>query len=85
MSQGSGKEERVRSRYREQYERNKRLLVVDSRSCRILHAKSLSPMRAPDSAVYWFLDAVSEVKDAGRISFLDRCVTTAELNKLMRV
>ena len=27
VSQGSGKEERVRSRYREEYERNKKLLV----------------------------------------------------------
>jgi hypothetical protein len=41
VSQGSGKEERVRSRYREEYGRNKKLLVVDSHSCRIPHAKSL--------------------------------------------
>jgi 2-methylisocitrate lyase-like PEP mutase family enzyme len=37
------------------------------------------------AAMTGFLDAVSEVKDAGRFSFLDRCVTTPELNKLMGI
>jgi hypothetical protein len=32
-----------------------------------------------------FLDAAHEVKDTGQFSFLDRCVTTPELNTLMRV
>jgi 2-methylisocitrate lyase-like PEP mutase family enzyme len=30
-----------------------------------------------------FLDAVREVKDTGHFGFVDRCVTTSELNKLM--
>jgi len=30
-----------------------------------------------------FLDAAREAKDAGQFAFLDRCVTTPELNKLM--
>jgi hypothetical protein len=32
-----------------------------------------------------FLDAAREVKDSGRFGFLDRCVTTPELNKLMAI
>jgi 2-methylisocitrate lyase-like PEP mutase family enzyme len=31
------------------------------------------------------LDAACEVKDRGHFGFLDQCVTTAELNKLMRI
>jgi hypothetical protein len=31
------------------------------------------------------LDAAREVQDTGRFSFLDRCVTTSELNKIMRI
>ena len=31
------------------------------------------------------LDAAGEVKDTGDFGFLDRCVTTPELNKLMRI
>ena len=31
------------------------------------------------------LDAATEVKDAGHFRFLDRCVTTPELNKLMQI
>jgi len=37
------------------------------------------------AAMTGFLEAVREVKDAGRFDFLDRCVTTAELNQLMRI
>ena len=37
------------------------------------------------AAMTGLLDAAGEVKDTGKFSFLDRCVTTAELNKLMRV
>jgi 2-methylisocitrate lyase-like PEP mutase family enzyme len=37
------------------------------------------------AAMTGFLDAVHEVKDTGRFGFLDRCVTTPELNKLMRI
>jgi 2-methylisocitrate lyase-like PEP mutase family enzyme len=36
-------------------------------------------------AMTGFLDAANEVRDKGQFSFLDRCVTTAELNKLMRI
>jgi hypothetical protein len=32
-----------------------------------------------------FLDAAREVNDTGQFSFLDRCITTAELNKLMGI
>jgi len=32
-----------------------------------------------------FLDAANEVRDKGQFSFLDRCVTTPELNKLMLI
>ena len=31
------------------------------------------------------LDAIREVKDTGQFGFLDRCVTTPELIKLMRI
>ena len=31
------------------------------------------------------LDAAREVKDTGTFGFLDQCVTTAELNKLMGI
>ncbi|MBZ5593865.1 MAG: isocitrate lyase/phosphoenolpyruvate mutase family protein [Acidobacteriia bacterium] len=37
------------------------------------------------AAMTGFLDAAREVKDTGQFSFLDRCVTTPELNKLMRI
>jgi 2-methylisocitrate lyase-like PEP mutase family enzyme len=35
------------------------------------------------AAMTGFLDAVFQVKDTGQFGFLDRCVTTPELNKLM--
>jgi hypothetical protein len=31
------------------------------------------------------LDAAREVKNAGQFAFLDRCVTTPGLNKLMQI
>ena len=37
------------------------------------------------AAMTGLLDAVHEVKDLGQFGFLDRCVTTAELNTLMRI
>ena len=37
------------------------------------------------AAMTGLLDAVREVKDTGQFAFLDRCVTTPELNKLMRI
>ncbi len=37
------------------------------------------------AAMTGFLDAIREVKDAGQFSFLDRCVATPELHKLMRI
>jgi 2-methylisocitrate lyase-like PEP mutase family enzyme len=37
------------------------------------------------AAMTGFLDAVREVTDAGQFGFLDRCVTTPELNKLMQI
>jgi 2-methylisocitrate lyase-like PEP mutase family enzyme len=37
------------------------------------------------AAMTAFLDAANEVRDKGQFSFLDRCVTTPELNKLMRI
>jgi 2-methylisocitrate lyase-like PEP mutase family enzyme len=37
------------------------------------------------AAMTGFLDAVREIQETGRFSFLDRCVTTAELNKLMQL
>ena len=37
------------------------------------------------AAMTGFLDAANEVRDKGQFSFLDRCVTTPELNKLMRI
>ena len=35
------------------------------------------------AAMTGFLDAVRELKDTGQFNFLDRCLTTPELNKLM--
>ena len=37
------------------------------------------------AAMTGFLDAVREVRETGQFGFLDRCVTTAELNKLMQL
>jgi 2-methylisocitrate lyase-like PEP mutase family enzyme len=37
------------------------------------------------AAMTGFLDAIREVKDTGRFDFLDRCVATPELIKLMRI
>jgi 2-methylisocitrate lyase-like PEP mutase family enzyme len=37
------------------------------------------------AAMTGFLDAAYQVRDAGQFGFLDRCVTTPELNKLMRI
>jgi 2-methylisocitrate lyase-like PEP mutase family enzyme len=37
------------------------------------------------AAMTGLLDAACEVKDTGQFGFLDRCVTTPELNKLMRI
>jgi 2-methylisocitrate lyase-like PEP mutase family enzyme len=37
------------------------------------------------AAMTGFLDAAREVKDTGQFGFLDRCVTTPELNKFMRI
>jgi 2-methylisocitrate lyase-like PEP mutase family enzyme len=37
------------------------------------------------AAMTGFLEAASEVKDTGQFDFLDRCVTTPELNKLMGI
>jgi 2-methylisocitrate lyase-like PEP mutase family enzyme len=37
------------------------------------------------AAMAGLLDAAREVQDTGRFSFLDRCVTTSELNKIMRI
>jgi len=37
------------------------------------------------TAMTAFLDAANEVRDKGQFSFLDRCVTTPELNKLMGI
>jgi 2-methylisocitrate lyase-like PEP mutase family enzyme len=37
------------------------------------------------AAMSGLLEAASQVKDLGRFDFLDRCVTTAELNRLMRI
>jgi 2-methylisocitrate lyase-like PEP mutase family enzyme len=37
------------------------------------------------AAMTGLLDAAGEVKDTGDFGFLDRCVTTPELNKLMRI
>ncbi len=37
------------------------------------------------AAMTGLLDAACEVKDTGQFSFLDRCMTTPELNKLMRI
>jgi 2-methylisocitrate lyase-like PEP mutase family enzyme len=37
------------------------------------------------AAMTGFLDAARELTDAGQFGFLDRCVTTPELNRLMRI
>jgi 2-methylisocitrate lyase-like PEP mutase family enzyme len=37
------------------------------------------------AAMTGFLDAARELKDTGQFGFLDRCVTTPELNKLMGI
>ena len=37
------------------------------------------------AAMTGFLDATRELKDTGQFNFLDRCVTTPELNKLMGI
>ena len=37
------------------------------------------------AAMTGLLDAACEVKDTGQFGFLDRCVTTPELNKFMRI
>jgi 2-methylisocitrate lyase-like PEP mutase family enzyme len=37
------------------------------------------------AAMTGFLDAAREVKDAGEFGFLDRCLTTAEINEIMRI
>ena len=37
------------------------------------------------AAMAGFLDAAREVRDAGQFGFLDRCMTTPELNQLMRI
>ena len=37
------------------------------------------------AAMTALLDAAREVKDAGQFGFLDRCLTTAELHKIMRI
>ena len=37
------------------------------------------------AAMTGLLDAIHEVKDTGQFGFLDKCVTTAELNKLMQI
>lgn len=37
------------------------------------------------AAMTAFLDAANEVRDRGQFRFLDQCVTTPELNKLMRI
>ena len=37
------------------------------------------------AAMTGFLDAAREVKDAGQFGFLNRCVATPELNKLMQI
>jgi len=37
------------------------------------------------AAMTGFLDAAREIKDTGQFNFLDKCVTTPELNKLMGI
>ena len=37
------------------------------------------------AAMTGLLDAACQVKGTGQFGFLDRCVTTPELNKLMRI
>jgi len=36
------------------------------------------------AAMTGFLDAAREVRDTGQFGFLDRCLTTPELNKLIQ-
>ena len=37
------------------------------------------------AAMTGFLDAAYEVRDAGQFGFIDQCVTTPELHKLMGI
>ncbi len=37
------------------------------------------------AAMAGLLDAVHEIKDSGQLGFVDRCLTTAELNTIMRI
>jgi 2-methylisocitrate lyase-like PEP mutase family enzyme len=37
------------------------------------------------AAMTGLIEAAREAKDAGQFGFLDRCVTTADLNKLMGI
>jgi len=37
------------------------------------------------AAMTGFLDAARELKDAGQFDFLNRCLTTPEINELMRI
>jgi 2-methylisocitrate lyase-like PEP mutase family enzyme len=37
------------------------------------------------AAMTGFLDAAREINDTGEFGFVERCVTTAELTKLMRI
>ena len=37
------------------------------------------------AAMTGFLDAVNEIKNEGKFSFLDRCATTADLTRLMGI
>ena len=37
------------------------------------------------AAMTGFVDAAREVRDAGQFGFLDRCLTTPELNRLMQI
>jgi 2-methylisocitrate lyase-like PEP mutase family enzyme len=37
------------------------------------------------AAMTGFLDAAREINDTGEFGFVERCVTTAELTKLMRL
>jgi 2-methylisocitrate lyase-like PEP mutase family enzyme len=37
------------------------------------------------AAMTGLLDAVREVEESGRFNFLERCLTTPELNKIMQI
>jgi 2-methylisocitrate lyase-like PEP mutase family enzyme len=37
------------------------------------------------AAMTGFLEAVRALKDTGRLDFIDRCITTQELNRLMKI